>query len=180
MKNSDNFLTKDIFEKCGEKDKYYNERRWQHFSEILTHLEKIENLGKVLEIGPYKTPFVKGSDIMDIKSYDYPFKINKFIKHDCSKVPFPIKDKEYDLVIASQVLEHLGVNGEQIKVFDEIERISSRAIISLPYNWNAPSFRTHHRIDRIVFDAWASQRKYSLEEISGDNALRILRIYKFE
>ena len=63
-----------------------------------------------------------------LKKYKMPnnVKIN-YIADDTLKYGF---DKKYDLVIASQVLEHLGIRGQQVKVFDEIERISHKAIIT--------------------------------------------------
>lgn len=173
-------LTKDIFEKLDKHDKYYTNERWLHFSEVISLIKQFDKIDNVLEIGPYKSPFFKNSDIMDIVRYEYPFDINLFIKHDCSKVPFPVDDKKYDLVIASQVLEHLGIRGQQVKVFDEIERISHKAIITLPYKWHVPNFRHHHMIDEKVFDVWASNREYSTQKIGGNGDFRrILRVYEF-
>lgn len=177
------FLTKSIVEKLCESDDYYSLDRWNHYGEILKYVKEMDNLNNVLEIGPYKTPLVSGCDIMDIRFYlnDYPFEINECIKHDCSKTPFPIEDKKYDLIIASQVLEHLGYYGQQKDVFNEIERISHKAVITLPFDWNVPNFRSHHRIDRRVFDNWAEWRKYDVEEITGEEPYkRILRIYTFD
>ena len=179
------FLTEEMFKKLGEEDKYFTKQRWAHYEEILKYLKMLDGLmeiNNILEIGPYKAPFVVGSDIMDIKKYDYPIETNNFIEHNCSKTPLPIEDKKYDLVIASQVLEHLGIYGEQVKVFDELERICNMAIITLPYDWNVPNFRHHHRIDEFVFDTWASNREYIYEEIIGEDKDHriILRIYNFE
>ena len=180
MGDMSKLITKDVFMELGKNDKYFNESRWDHYSEVLSCIEQIGITENVLEIGPYRAPFIQGSDIMDIKRHNYPFEINDFIKHDCSKVPFPIEDKKYDLVIASQVLEHLGIRGEQVDVFNEIERICDVAIVSLPYMWHVPKFRHHHMIDEKVFDVWASNRKYSLEEIHGENRhKRIMRVYEF-
>ena len=89
----------------------------------------------------------------------------------------PIKDKSYDLVIACQVLEHLGINGQQVQIFDELERISDKAIISLPYMWFIPFMRDHHMIDENVIDYWANGRKYSFQLITNS---RIVRVYEFK
>ncbi len=172
-------LTKDIFDEMVEKDSYFSER-WKYIEEILLELNKLDDCFNILEMGPYKLPLVKGEDVIDINDQykdQYPFKVNKFIKFDCSEVPYPIKDKEYDLVIACQVLEHLGIYGEQKDIFDEIERISKKAIISLPYKWFNPDMRDHHMIDRKVINHWARGRKPIYEKISGP---RIIQIYEFD
>lgn len=179
------FLEKEDLKKVTNWDNYYDDNRWSHFEEIISCIKKLdetEEINNILEMGPYRTPFVVGSDIIDIKRHGYPFEINKFIEHDCSKTPFPIEDKAYDLVISSQVLEHLGLLGEQKDIFNEIERISRMAIISLPFNWYMPNFRSHHCIDRGVFDTWANHREYVFEEINGTkrNNKRIIRIYMFK
>ena len=88
-------------------------------------------------MGPYKLPLVKGEDIIDITDdfqKSFPIEINNFIKYDCSKVPYPIEDKEYDLVIACQVLEHLGIYGQQKRIFDELERISKKQLFHCRIN----------------------------------------------
>lgn len=137
-------------------------------------------IGDVLELGPYKSPLIEDEDVMDITDdfiKNYPININSFFKHDCSVTPYPIENKKYDLVIACQVMEHLGIYGQQKKIFDEFERISKRAIISLPYKWYAPDMRDHHMIDERMIDYWAKNRKYSFQMIINS---RIIRIYEFD
>ena len=172
-------LTKSIFDEMAKEDSYFS-GRWDYIEEILLELSKLDDCFNILEMGPYKLPLVKGEDVIDInaafKSY-YPIEINKFIQFDCSKTPYPIKDKEYDLVIACQVLEHLGIHGEQKNIFDELERISSKAIISLPYKWFSPVMRDHHMIDKKVINHWAKGRKPIYERISTQ---RIIQIYDFD
>ena len=172
-------ITKDIFNEMEQKDIYYK-NRWEYIEDIRIELLKMNDCFNILEIGPYTLPLVKGEDVIDInESYreKYPYKINKFIHHNCSTTPYPIKDKEYDLVIACQVLEHLGIYGEQKKVFDELERISKKTIISLPYKWFIPNSRDHHMIDEKVIEYWASGREPTYEKISGN---RIIQIYEFK
>lgn len=173
-------LTKEIFEeKILKKDDYYK-GRWIYMEEIIEQVSKMDNINTVLELGPYKSPLVRGEDVMDLytkASEDYPYPIGNFIQHDCSQVPYPIEDKKYDLIIACQVLEHFGIKGEQVEVFNEFERISKKVIISLPYKWFRPQNRDHHMIDEKVIDFWAGNRKPSYEQIEGT---RILRIYEFD
>lgn len=179
----DRIITKEIFDKVSSQDSYYR-NRWEYFNEIIEHLHTLDDVNTVLEFGPYKLPFVEGSDIID--QYDknlkyYPIDINNFIVHNCKKLPLPIEDKAYDLVIACQVLEHFGIFGEQVEIFNELERISKRAIISLPYLWFKPDERDHHMIDEEMISFWSSNRKPVYKMISGfQTTQRILLIYDFE
>ena len=178
-KSNKKFLTKEDVEKLTEKDSYY-ETRWTYYNEIIEIVEKLGNIGNVLELGPYKSPLTENTDVMDITDEyinDYPLNINSFYKHDCSLTPYPIEYKKYDLVIACQVIEHLGIYGQQKNIFNELERISKRAIISLPYKWYAPDMRDHHMIDEKMIDYWANNRKYIFEMVVSS---RIIRIYEFD
>ncbi|WP_461462337.1 hypothetical protein [Methanobrevibacter sp.] len=116
-----NILTKEIFNEVEKNIPYY-ENRWDYFSEIIEQLRKLDDIHHVLEFGPYKLPLVKGEDIIDITdeySKDYPYEINKLITHNCCRYPLPIEDKSYDLVIASQVVEHYGMSGQQVEFFND-------------------------------------------------------------
>ena len=64
------------------------------------------------------------ADVQDLSDY-YPDK--KFVKIDEKKLPF--KDKEFDFVIASHVIEHVQDFEYFVK---ELERISSKGYIELP------------------------------------------------
>ena len=64
------------------------------------------------------------ADVQDLSDY-YPDK--KFIKINEKKLPF--KDKEFDFVIASHVIEHVQDFEYFVK---ELERISSKGYIELP------------------------------------------------
>lgn len=173
----DRLLDKETFNEMIKKDDYYI-HRWEYQKIIIDELKRMIDVDKVLEIGPYKLPLLKGEDVIDIIDYrnDFPYEINEFIRHDCKVFPYPIEDKKYDLVIASQVLEHLGIRGEQKAVFDEIERISRKLILSLPYKWFVPDFRDHHMIDEEVISHWASGRKPVFQKIVKD---KIVQIYEF-
>ncbi len=64
------------------------------------------------------------ADTLDLSSF---YKEKKFIKINGKKLPF--KDKEFDFVIASHVIEHV----EDFEFFiRELERISSKGYIELP------------------------------------------------
>ena len=90
-----------------EGDAYYDENRWNIFyAPLIEELKKLSDFDSVLEIGPYKAPIIENSDVIDISDFsgNFPLNINNVIIHDCSKIPYPIEDKKYDLVIASQCL----------------------------------------------------------------------------
>ncbi|MBR5504359.1 MAG: hypothetical protein IKV87_07960 [Methanobrevibacter sp.] len=161
-------------------EKYYDEKRWDmYYQEMIEELLKMRDVNKILEIGPYKAPFVEGSDVIDIRDFSeyFPIDINKVIIHDCKEIPYPIEDKEYDLIIACQCVEHLGIKGEQVEIFKEFARISKKAIVSLPYKWHRPFARDHHMIDERVFDDWQGEFKHYYERKSK---YTILRIYDFD
>ena len=169
-----NFLTEKDIESINDE---YFKNRYSYFKEVIDEIKLMEDINTILELGPYKSPLTEGEDVIDITDAyvkDYPIKIGKFIKHDCSITPYPFKDKEYDLVIACQVLEHLGKN--QIEVFKELSRISKKAIITLPYKWNNPC-DVHHMIDEKIIDHWTQGLKPVYEKYIG---IRILQIYNFD
>ena len=89
-------------------------------------LEKNKNW-KILDIGcgysanKYATIL---ADKQDLSSF---YKNENFVKIDETKLPF--KDKEFDFVIASHVIEH--VNDFEFFI-QELERISNKAYIELP------------------------------------------------
>ena len=77
-------------------------------------------------------------------------------------------------------MEHFGESHEQIEFFKDLERICDKAIISLPFLWHKPTFRSHHMIDRKMINIWTQERKPTFELISGKgNNLRILQLYEF-
>ena len=178
------FISKKDIAKLSENDEYYSLQRWRYYEEVIDVLKKMnmEDISSILEIGPYKTPIVEESDVLDIYDFSefFPIKINNVIKHDCSKVPFPIENKKYDLIIACQTMEHFGIHDEQIIAFKEFSRIAKKAIISLPFKWFAPTLRNHHMIDERVIDSWTRPFAYFYESIEGTSSYPTnIRIYDF-
>jgi len=144
--------------------KYY-EGRWAYFSEVVKIIENEVNINKVLEIGPAFQTTVKECDIMVKPEIDVWGKPEKYIaeeiQHDATVIPWPIKDKEYDLVIALQVWEHL--DDKQKEAFGEVIRTSKMAILSLPYKWDCPkdnaNYPEHHMIDEAIIAGWTLNKK---------------------
>ena len=96
----------------------------------IKHLNNIleNNLSwKILDIGCGYRANKKASVIADIKDFSDFYKEKKFIQIKEKNLPF--KDKEFDFVIASHVIEHV----EDFEFFiRELERISTKGYIELP------------------------------------------------
>ena len=81
----------------------------------------------VLDIGCGYTAHKNADVICDIQDLSEFYKDRVFVKLENKILPF--KDKEFDLVITSHVIEHV----EDVKFFiKEIQRISSKGYIELP------------------------------------------------
>ena len=83
---------------------------------------------KVLDIGCGYTAHERADVVADTQNFENYYKDKKkFILIKEKKLPF--KDKEFDFVIASHVIEHV----EDFSFFiNELERISSQGYIELP------------------------------------------------
>jgi len=82
---------------------------------------------KVLDIGCGYRAHKNATVIADIQDFSNFYKNKKFVLIKDKKLPF--KDKEFDFVIASHVIEHI----EDFEFFiKELERISSKGYIELP------------------------------------------------
>ena len=82
---------------------------------------------RILDIGCGYRAHPNASVIADVQDLSNYYKEKKFIKINEKKLPF--KDKEFDFVIASHVIEHV----EDFEFFiKELERISSKGYIELP------------------------------------------------
>jgi ubiquinone/menaquinone biosynthesis C-methylase UbiE len=82
---------------------------------------------KILDIGCGYTAHKNASVICDIQDLSKFYKDKKFIKLEGNTLPF--KDKEFDFIIASHVIEHVKDVDFFIK---ELERVSIRGYIELP------------------------------------------------
>ena len=109
-------ITEQDFNEVATKDKYYQDR-WGYISEVIELARGVE-AKRVLEIGPYKLPIFKDSETMDIAK-EYP---GLTYQQDAMIIPYQFEDKAFDLLVASQCLEHL--HPKQKEVFAEWRRIA--------------------------------------------------------
>ena len=98
-----------------------------------TSIEHINNVleknpdWKILDIGCGYRAHKNASVIADIKDFKDFYKEKEFVQIQEKNLPF--KDKEFDFVIASHVIEHV----DDFELFiKELERISSKGYIELP------------------------------------------------
>ena len=93
----------------------------------IDYLLKQNSNWKILDIGCGYTAHNKATVICDIKDLSNFYKSQKFVKLENKTLPF--KDKEFDFVIASHVIEHV----EDVEYFiSELQRISNKGYIELP------------------------------------------------
>ncbi|MFW6219629.1 MAG: methyltransferase domain-containing protein [bacterium] len=170
------------FTKKEEFSEKYFRRRWDtYLGYISKSAKKIiyeYNLSNFLEIGCAGIPLIKNSDTIDINptwegtkvSNSYP----TFL-YDISKKGWPIKDKYYDLSIATQVWEHLD---DPYIAFEELKRVSKYAILTFPYLWKV-SDEIHNNITKEKIDKWTLNTPFLEEKIFNTHKKRLMRIYKF-
>ena len=82
---------------------------------------------KILDIGCGYTAHQNATTISDVQDLSNFYKDRNFIKLENNTLPF--KDKEFDFVIASHVIEHVRDVNFFIK---ELERVSTKGYIELP------------------------------------------------
>tara|TARA_X000001036_G_scaffold70286_1_gene61583 strand:+ start:171 stop:785 length:615 start_codon:yes stop_codon:yes gene_type:complete len=82
---------------------------------------------KVLDIGCGYTAHKNATVVCDVQDLSNIYKEKDFVKLTSNILPF--KDKEFDFVIASHVIEHV----KEVEIFiKELQRVSSKGYIELP------------------------------------------------
>lgn len=128
--------------------------RWQYYKEVIRFVEDRGPFENVLEIGPAWIPVVNDCDTLDNDVRHGQAK--PAYNHNLKTIPWPIKDKQYDLVIALQVWEH--IYNKQVEAFGELRRIANAAIMSFPFEWQcrqpAKCTNCHCGITKQTISAW--------------------------
>ena len=82
---------------------------------------------KILDVGCGYTAHKNATVVCDVQDLSSIYKEKHFVKITNNILPF--KDKEFDFVIASHVIEHV----KDVKIFiKELQRVSSKGYIELP------------------------------------------------
>lgn len=126
---------------------------------------------KVLDVGGACAPFVRADCMIDIIPYEninfeqkrgegeQRFSKSTYVQHDiCAREPWPFKDKEFDYVFCSHVLEDIR---DPIWVCSEMIRISKAGYIEIPNKLFETTFNletrnlsgaSHHRWVIDIFE----------------------------
>ena len=164
-----NYMTSDMFEKAAAADRYLLRGRWAYFSVVIELLKRMKPTS-IIEIGPSAHGRLAAeSTTVDIITTSKPD-----ICMDIRKTPWPISGKQFDVLVALQVWEHL--DGHQREAFAEARLTCSRAILSFPFMMNTAPDMAHHQINREIIDDWTLNTP-PVEEILVGN--RLIRVYSF-
>lgn len=131
------YITKKKFEEKAQKiaGKHWAtyEDRWEYYRKTIKLIKDLKvQPGNILEIGSVGIKLVDDSDELDYDARAVWKTFNPTYYHDLRKIPYPIKDNQYDLVVALRVFHHL--HGMQKECFKEIFRITKNFIMAIPHS----------------------------------------------
>ncbi len=168
------------FEKAvGEKR--YLKGRWEYYCETIEMARRL-NPKSILEVGPGPLHLFPSADSLDRAK-----KHNPTYQHDATIVPWPIADKAYDLIIASQVFEHF--NGRQREAFAELRRCCRYGLVSIPYKWKTSKRDDHIGLTDETMKSWTGgaepiavsvvPKQSSVKRLRRSAKLRKIYLYDF-
>lgn len=137
--------TKETFDTlCSKVPLYYAPYRWNYIDAARGMLAGLGS-AKVLEIGPAIYPICTDEVVIEsnpasVKYLKANYPNLNVLERNVEQMPLPFTDKAFDVVVALQVMEHLK---NPFATFQEMRRVSRRAIISIPFGWHSPSDESH-------------------------------------
>ena len=104
--------------------------RWSYHEKAVEILEKIHPK-TVLEAGSMGIFLTNMSDSIDLDMPEWSWRLtyDPTYNYDLRNVPWPIRDKQYDVFVALRVFHHME---DQEKFLKEMERISNHIILAFP------------------------------------------------
>lgn len=112
------------------------EARWDYHEKTIAILKKIKptSESRVLEIGTMGVNCVSGSKTLDNQNqWNYLGKCSDYTI-DARLTPWPIEDKQFEVLIALRVFQHLTPN--QKEAFKEAVRVANHIIIVVNQTYN--------------------------------------------
>ena len=147
-----------------ETDRFFYQKRYVDFN--------IKEGEKVLDIGSGPYPFPFATHLADLYDGETSHRAEPIVKDDrpfevCSIEMLPYKDKEFDFVYCSHVLEHVS---DPAKACEEIMRVGKRGYIETPTRTsdimlNFTRLRDHHKWhinlagNTLFFFEWSSRER---------------------
>lgn len=158
------------FRQLEERHPYYR-GRWPYLQAAIGVAESVRP-ESVLEVGPGVggVPLFEGAHTMDVSGAPT-------FTHDATIAPWPFADKQYDLVMALQVWEHL--RGRQRRAFREALRVGRHVLLSFPYKWRVADVE-HQGIDMERIRHWTCGARYVQKLLVQTPPLRQRLILLFE
>ena len=134
MKFSENYLNackKDVHDLSKIHKRYWEEPRYQILKKFCNNCNNILSVG----CGPKEPILINSSHAIDIipDSLDHLRKAGwqgTFRSGSCTDIPY--RNKEFEIVVCSEVIEHLPDIKDVIKTFHEVARVGKRWIIDTP------------------------------------------------
>jgi hypothetical protein len=162
-------ITETEFIALAESERYYT-GRWPYTKAALDYAARFEPK-TVLEIGVHIRALYDGSTTMDAVG-------DPAVLHDATKAPWPFDRKQFDVVVALQVWEHL--DGGQQMAFLELMRVAKAAVLSFPLNWTDCD-PTHDGItEAMILDWCCGIKPVEYVDVGGGNRVRRVAWWRFD
>ena len=130
--------------------------------------------GKVLDIGfnQYPNRFLDGAVGADIAAKEKPENYSKVAKANSVKLPFP--DKEFDTVIASELLNHVENPMKNLREWNRVLKMGGRLIISTVNPFFLPLM-----LSCLLYRKWPYYTNYHIADHTQHNVMAMLELNNF-
>lgn len=153
--------------------------RWTYHESVVRILEELnlDSPDSVLEVGTMGAQVVSGSKTMDLPKADQEPRAGWLhnchpgdtIFHDARSTPWPFHDKQFEVVVALRVLQHLTPCQET--ALRECFRVANHVIIVVDYEYSNPDVPTSAGVTLKDLQRWSQPNKVSLVLETGKGHL---------